>query len=85
MENCIGARTELELHEQFNAEAFTDNADVIVQTDGGAFDNPGPAGLGIVFFVREENTYIERAAYSIPIGYMGTNNLAEYIALIKAM
>ncbi len=54
---------------------------LIINTDGGARGNPGPAGIGVV--IRDENQQI--------IGrhkqYIGeaTNNVAEYKALILAL
>lgn len=49
-------------------------------TDGACFGNPGPMGLGIVLKL-ENGGVIER---SIPFG-QGTNNIAEYSALIAGM
>lgn len=51
----------------------------IVNTDGGARGNPGPAGIGFVIsdgvkIVKEGNAYIGET----------TNNQAEYEALIRA-
>lgn len=54
---------------------------LIINTDGGARGNPGPAGIGVV--IRDESGKIifEHGSY---IGDT-TNNVAEYSALIKAM
>ncbi len=54
---------------------------VIINTDGGARGNPGPAGIGLV--IKDENG---KLLYSYG-GYIGetTNNVAEYSALIKAL
>lgn len=53
---------------------------LVVFIDGAASNNPGPAGVGMVFMQNEQiiNTVSE---------YIGerTNNEAEYIALIKAL
>lgn len=52
-----------------------------IYTDGGARGNPGPAGVGIVFcdgkgkIIKEISKYIGR----------GTNNQAEYQAIILAL
>jgi ribonuclease HI len=52
-----------------------------INTDGGARGNPGPAGIGVVFWdeshkiIGEFNQYIGEA----------TNNIAEYKALILAL
>lgn len=52
----------------------------IIHTDGACFGNPGPMGLGIVIELEDGRT-IEK---SIPHG-IGTNNVAEYSALLKAI
>ena len=52
-----------------------------IYTDGGARGNPGPAGIGIVFY-GEKNRLIEK--YSQAIGDQ-TNNQAEYKAVIFAL
>lgn len=54
---------------------------LIINTDGGARGNPGPAGTGVV--IKNENGEI---IYQHG-GYIGetTNNVAEYKALIKAL
>ncbi len=54
---------------------------LIINTDGGARGNPGPAGIGVVIksgsgeMVYQYGEYIGEA----------TNNVAEYKALIKAL
>lgn len=56
----------------------------IINTDGGARGNPGPAAVGIVINKFLENNTTE----IIKIGkYIGatTNNIAEYTALIEAL
>jgi ribonuclease HI len=52
-----------------------------INTDGGARGNPGPAGIGVVI-KNEAGEIIYRHG-----GYIGegTNNTAEYKALIKAL
>lgn len=52
----------------------------IINTDGGARGNPGPAGIGFVI-VRDGETIKEGNAY---LGET-TNNQAEYEALIRAL
>lgn len=54
---------------------------LIINTDGGARGNPGPAGMGVI--IRNEN---EEIIFRHG-GYLGeaTNNVAEYKALIKAL
>lgn len=54
---------------------------LIINTDGGARGNPGPAGIGVV--VRDEHQKII-AEYKQYIGE-ATNNCAEYKALILAL
>ena len=51
----------------------------IIYTDGGALGNPGPSGIGVVINI---NGAIKK--YSENIGE-GTNNRAEYKALIFAL
>jgi ribonuclease H / adenosylcobalamin/alpha-ribazole phosphatase len=55
---------------------------VIVEADGGARGNPGPAGYGAV--VREANTGEVLAERSEAIG-LATNNVAEYGGLIAGL
>lgn len=54
---------------------------LIINTDGGARGNPGPAGTGVVIRA-DSGEIIYRHG-----GYIGTatNNVAEYKALIKAL
>lgn len=54
---------------------------LIINTDGGARGNPGPAGIGVVFKDQDGQVVLTRKAY---IG-KGTNNEAEYKALILAL
>ncbi|MDT8337352.1 MAG: ribonuclease HI family protein [Candidatus Izemoplasmatales bacterium] len=54
---------------------------LIINTDGGARGNPGPAGIGVVF--SDENGEIV-AKFKEYIGE-ATNNVAEYRALILAL
>lgn len=54
---------------------------LIINTDGGARGNPGPAGIGVVIRDETENIIFEHGSY---IGDT-TNNVAEYTALIKAL
>ena len=52
-----------------------------IYTDGGARDNPGPAGVGVVIYDEDENVVQELGEY---IGEQ-TNNQAEYKALILGL
>jgi len=52
---------------------------IIIHTDGGAIGNPGPSGIGVV--IRGQG---KEKKYSEFIGN-GTNNEAEYKALIFAL
>jgi ribonuclease HI len=54
---------------------------VKIYTDGGARGNPGPAGIGIIFY--DQKNYIIKK-YSQAIGER-TNNQAEYEAVIFAL
>lgn len=53
---------------------------MIIYTDGACFGNPGPMGAGIVFVKSGKKV----AEYAIPLGD-GTNNRAEYLAVIRAL
>lgn len=53
---------------------------LIIFTDGGARGNPGPAGIGAVIYDENKNVIAEISEY---IGE-GTNNQAEYSALLAA-
>jgi ribonuclease HI len=52
----------------------------VLYTDGASFGNPGPSGIGIVLIIDDE-TVLTRAE---DIGY-GTNNRAEYTAMIEGL
>lgn len=54
---------------------------IIIYTDGGARNNPGPAGIGVVIY-DEKGKILEKHKE-----YIGeaTNNFAEYTALITAL
>ena len=52
-----------------------------VFTDGGARGNPGPAGIGVVFYDDNGENVGEISRY---IG-ISTNNVAEYLAVIYAL
>ena len=54
---------------------------LIINTDGGARGNPGPAGIGVV--IRDQGGALV-ANHKQYIGE-GTNNFAEYRALILAL
>ncbi len=58
---------------------------LVIFTDGGARGNPGPAGIGVVFYLEDENgnkKHLENLEK-----YIGehTNNYAEYSALIAGL
>lgn len=53
---------------------------LVIFTDGGAINNPGPAAIGVV--VKQNNQIIQEI--SKPIGKT-TNNVAEYTAVIEAL
>lgn len=54
---------------------------LIVFTDGGAFNNPGPAGIGIVIANQQGKKLLEISKF---IGF-ATNNQAEYQAVVFAL
>ena len=54
---------------------------LIINTDGGARGNPGPAGIGLVIKTETGELLYAHGAY---IGET-TNNVAEYSALVKAL
>jgi len=54
---------------------------LLVNADGGARGNPGPAAVGIVLY-DEARRVVER--YKAYLG-VATNNVAEYMALITAL
>lgn len=54
---------------------------LIIYTDGGARNNPGPAGIGAVLMDENKKVVAEISDY---IG-LGTNNQAEYKALLAAI
>ena len=53
---------------------------IYTNSDGGARGNPGPGAIGIL--VRNGDSILE--TYSEKVGKV-TNNVAEYLALIKAL
>jgi len=54
---------------------------LIINTDGAAMPNPGPAGIGAILHDEKGNTVAEISQY---IGN-STNNKAEFLALIAAL
>ena len=53
---------------------------LIIYTDGACFGNPGPMGIGVVVY-KDHRKIMEVSEY---VGE-GTNNRAEYLALIRAL
>jgi ribonuclease HI len=53
---------------------------LIVYTDGASLGNPGPMGIGIVIY--KDGVVVEELSEYIGDG---TNNMAEYTAVIKAL
>jgi ribonuclease HI len=51
-----------------------------IYTDGGAKGNPGPASVGMVFYLDGKEIFRYREDIGIT-----TNNIAEYTAVIKAL
>jgi ribonuclease HI len=58
----------------------TDPSEGVLYVDGASFGNPGPSGIGVVL-VADDETLVTR---SEDIGY-GTNNQAEYRALLRGL
>lgn len=54
---------------------------LVINTDGGARGNPGPAGIGVVIKSESGDMVYQYGGF---IG-VATNNVAEYKALIKAL
>ncbi|BBZ29201.1 bifunctional RNase H/acid phosphatase [Mycolicibacterium madagascariense] len=55
---------------------------VIVETDGGARGNPGPAGYGAVVWSADHDRVLAESSASIGVA---TNNVAEYRGLIAGL
>ncbi|MCL4364020.1 ribonuclease HI family protein [Patescibacteria group bacterium] len=51
-----------------------------IYTDGGSKGNPGPASIGIVFYLGNQTIFRHKESIGI-----ATNNDAEYTALIRAL
>lgn len=51
-----------------------------VYTDGGARGNPGPASIGIVFYLNGKKVFSHREDIGV-----ATNNVAEYSAVVTAL
>lgn len=49
-------------------------------TDGGSKGNPGPSSIGMVFYIDGKRVFTYREDIGI-----GTNNRAEYMAVIRAL
>ena len=54
---------------------------IYTNSDGGARGNPGPAAVGLI--IRDEDKILEE--YSEILKKPSTNNVVEYIALIRAL
>ena len=54
---------------------------LVINTDGGSRGNPGPAAIGII--IRKNEKVIEK--YAEKLKTRVTNNVAEYIGLIRAL
>jgi len=53
---------------------------LVINTDGACIGNPGPMGIGVV--ISKDGFRIEELSEYIGIG---TNNIAEYTAVIRAL
>lgn len=54
---------------------------LIINTDGGSRNNPGPAGVGVVFSDESGKVLKKHGEY---VGE-ASNNIAEYTALVRAL
>jgi len=54
---------------------------LVINIDGGAKGNPGPAAIGIV--IRRDDKVLEK--YAEKLKSRVTNNVAEYVGLIRAL
>jgi ribonuclease HI len=70
------------LFDEVEESAARPHRRLIVEADGGARGNPGPAAYGAV--VRDPQTSKVLAAEGLPIG-RATNNVAEYRGLIAGL
>ena len=55
---------------------------LVINTDGGARGNPGPAGIGVVICSVDRKVIEKFGKY---LGDNNTNNQAEYTAVIEAL
>lgn len=53
---------------------------LLIYTDGACFGNPGPMGIGVAIYKNEK--LVNKISEYIGIG---TNNIAEYSAIIRAL
>jgi broad specificity phosphatase PhoE/ribonuclease HI len=60
----------------------SEHPDVVVEADGGARGNPGPAGYGAVVFDADSRAVLAERAESLGVT---TNNVAEYRGLIAGL
>ena len=62
------------------------NKKIIIYTDGGSRGNPGPAAIGgVISVIDNEEQILKKNEFSEFIGDSRTNNEAEYEALIYAL
>ena len=55
---------------------------VVIQVDGGARGNPGPAGAGVVIRSADDGTSLFEGGFFLG---RATNNVAEYRALVEGL
>lgn len=63
------------------AEKLKSPSQLFIYVDGASSGNPGPAGIGVAIY-NENKELIDKISQSIG---ETTNNVAEYMALIKAL
>ncbi len=80
-EKWNGETNEIEIFEGSELSAVPLGSSLVIYTDGASSGNPGPAGIGIVIYDKEDRTVGKVSSY---IG-SNTNNFAEYTALLRAL
>lgn len=74
-------KTETAIFDGAELSAVPYESSLLIYTDGASKGNPGPSGIGIVIFDKDDREVGKLSHY---LG-IGTNNYAEYSALIRAL
>lgn len=83
-ENAIGRSDDENVSKLFKGSelsAIPVESSLTIYTDGASMGNPGPSGIGIVIYDREDRQ-VGKVSSSIR---NGTNNVAEYSAILRAL